>query len=51
MTADAKSGVKLLFIVVFGAIMALSLVPLAFFKLDEKKVSEMEQEIARRQSA
>lgn len=51
MTADAKSGVKLLFIVVFGAIMAASLIPLAFFKLDEKKVSEMEQEIAQRQSA
>lgn len=51
MTADAKAGVKLLFIVVFGAVMVASLIPLAFFKLDEKKVSDMEKEIAQRQVA
>ena len=51
MTSDAKAGVKLLFIVVFGAVMVASLIPLAFFKLDEKKVSDMEKEIAQRQTA
>lgn len=47
-TDAAKSGVSLLFIVVFSVVMLVSLIPLVFFKLDEKRVEEMEAEIAAR---
>ena len=50
-TSQAKSGIKLLFIVVFTIIMLISLIPLAFFKLDDKKVIEMEKEISERKLA
>lgn len=45
-TADAKAGVKFLFIGVFTVIMLVSLVPLFFFRITDKQVIEMEQEIA-----
>ena len=50
-TPDAKSGIKLLFIVVFTIVMLVSLVPLVFFGLDDKKVEEMEREILDRKQA
>ena len=37
-----------MFAIIFGAIVLVSLIPLLGFRLDEKRVSEMEQEIAQR---
>ncbi len=51
MTAEAKSGVKFLFIGVFTIIMLVSLIPLLFFRLNDKKVIEMEKEIARKKAS
>lgn len=50
MTASAKSGISLLFTGMFAAIMLISLIPLIFFRLDDKKVEEMEAEISARKS-
>ncbi len=50
MTDAAKGGIKLMFLLVFAAFMLASLIPLAFFKLDDKKVIDMEREIAARKA-
>ena len=51
MTDAAKSGVKFLFIGVFTLIMLASLIPLLFFRLNDKKVIEMEKDIAKRKAS
>ena len=45
---SACNGIKVLFFLVFGAIMLLSLIPLIFFRLSDEKMAEMEKEIAER---
>lgn len=49
-TASAQSGIKTLLIIVPVIFLAVSLIPLFFFKLDDKRVAEMEEEIAQRAS-
>ena len=51
MTALAKSRIKFLFAGVFAIVMLVSLIPLIFFRLDDKKVEEMDAEIAARKHA
>lgn len=50
-TPSAQTGVKVLFFLVFSVIMLLSLIPLAFFRLDDAKVQAMSAEIAARKGA
>jgi len=50
MTAQAKSSIKFLFVGLMAIIMLVSLIPLLFYKLDDKKVEEMEKEIAERKA-
>ena len=47
-SAEAQGNIKLMFAIIFGAIVLVSLIPLLGFRLDEKRVAEMEQEIAAR---
>lgn len=47
-TADAKGGIKMMFLLIPAALMLVSLIPLAGFRLDEEKVAQMEKEIAAR---
>jgi len=45
------SGIKNAYVLVPSIAIIVSLIPLAFFKLDDKKVMEMEDEIAKRKAA
>ena len=47
-TPEAQGSIKFMFAIVFSIIMLVSLIPLLGFRLDEKRVAEMEQEIAKR---
>lgn len=49
-TAAAQSGIKTLYIVVPVVVLVISLIPLFFFKLDDKEVIRMEEEIKARKS-
>lgn len=45
---QAVGGIRFLFFAVFGAVMLVSILPLAMFRLDDKQVGEMEAEITAR---
>ena len=47
-TPEAQGSIKFMFAIVFSIIILVSLIPLLGFRLDEKRVAEMEQEIAKR---
>ncbi len=51
MTPEAKSSVSFLFFGVMAIAMLVSLIPLIFYKLDDKKVEEMEKEITERKKS
>ncbi|MBQ8975381.1 MAG: MFS transporter, partial [Oscillospiraceae bacterium] len=51
MTDTAKSGISLMFTGVFAAIMLISIIPMIFFRLDDKRVETMEAEITARKKA
>ncbi len=50
-TVDARNGVRILFFVVFSAVMLISLLPLRFFRLDDASVFAMSSDIAARELA
>ena len=50
MTAEAKTSIKFLFVGIMAIIMLISLIPLIFYRLDDKKVEDMEREIAERKA-
>lgn len=50
MTEAAKSSIRFLFMGIMAILMLASLIPLAFYKLDDYKVAEMEKEIADRKA-
>lgn len=49
-SAQASNGIRFLFLIVFSVVMLLSIIPLAFFRLNGKMLSEMESDIALRAS-